>query len=35
MSEADDFGYSLISEDFGFYDDEEDDDDGGEYVPAE
>ena len=26
MSEADDFGYTLISEDFGFYDDEEDDD---------
>jgi hypothetical protein len=25
MKEADDFGYILITEDFGFYDDEEDD----------
>ena len=26
MKEADDFGYTLISEDFGFYDDEDDND---------
>jgi hypothetical protein len=26
MKESDDFGYVLISEDFGFYDDEENDD---------
>jgi hypothetical protein len=26
MREADDFGYILITEDFGFYDDDEDDD---------
>lgn len=27
LSEADDFGYTIIYEDFGFYDDEESDDD--------
>lgn len=28
LKNADDFGYNLISEEFGFYDEEEDDEDG-------